>query len=229
MMEKTFFNEEEYGGYSFEELRERYKKLYVPAVSDVLDDLGCWDHTLPIDIVPLDLGMKVAGPAFTVAGRCDPDISRENNVDIIDILPEHSVSIWDTGGDMFTGHWGELMTNSALYRNSQGAVIDGGLRDTSFILKLGFPIFYKYRCVNDAYGRWKIIEYNCQIKIGTVKINPGDYVFGDLDGVVIIPKKLTSEVLLKAEELAKKEDQIRKGLREGGKLYDLYSQTKHRK
>ena len=96
------------------------------------------------------------------------------------------------------------------------------------ILPLKFPIFCKYRCANDARGRWRFNAYQVPIKIGETKIYPGDYVFGDADGVVVVPKDLTVKVLEKAEKQVEKENEIRDGLRKGGKLYDLYITSKHR-
>jgi len=114
------------------------------------------------------------------------------------------------------------MTNAAKHRGCQGAVIDGGIRDTWSLAKLDFPIFYEFRSPADALGRFNIVEFQTEIVISGVKVRPGDYILGDSDGVVVIPKHLVIEILEEAESVARTEDEIRQRVNDGEPIAKLY-------
>ncbi|MCO5082295.1 MAG: RraA family protein [Rhizobiaceae bacterium] len=207
-------------------IAERFKRLYVPAVADILDKKGLWNQLLPHEIRPLDDDMKIAGPAFTAKGHATAELDLGIGPRILEEFLPDCVAVWDTSGDMTVGHWGELMSNSAMAKGCVGAVVDGGIRDTGYIRKLGFPVFSRFRCAADAMGRWKITDMNVSVRIGNVVIHPGDYLFGDIDGVVVIPKALTLEVLEKAEAVVAAEDEIRVAVAKGEPLADMYERFK---
>ena len=118
---------------------ERYKALYTGAVSDVLDEMGLHNQALPYYLVPLKMDMIVAGPAFTGQGFPVDDLSNDDSISRIEMLESikpKTVSVWQTNGHMESAHWGEIMSNAARERGCTGAVVDGGLRDTNFVLKL---------------------------------------------------------------------------------------------
>jgi regulator of RNase E activity RraA len=114
------------------------------------------------------------------------------------------------------------MSNAARERGCTGAVVDGGLRDTSFVLKMGFPVFYRFRCSASSIGRWEIREWMVPIKIGETTIQPDDFIFGDVDGVVVIPKDLTEEVLVKTEIVVERENKMRVELSQGVTVSEVY-------
>jgi 4-hydroxy-4-methyl-2-oxoglutarate aldolase len=205
-------------------IAERFRALYVPAVCDVLDDYDLRHQYVQHGIRPLDHTMKIAGPAFTIQGRPDStrDITKRMGPKVIDQLSPGVIAVYDTSGDDTTGVWGELWSAGAARRGCVGAVVDGGIRDTGFIRSTGFPIFHKFISPGDAVGRFNIVDFNCPVTIGGVRVEPGDYVFGDEDGVVIIPGALTLEVLEKAERIRTRENKIRVALDEGKALADLY-------
>lgn len=211
-----------------EELCARYRRLYTPAVADALDDKGLWHQIIDRRIQPLTLQMKVAGPAFTMLGRSErsTDRSIRKGVKAVDAVRPHTIAVMDCSGEEITGHWGELLTNGTLVRGGTGAVIDGGVRDTAAILKMGFPVFCKYRSPADAKGRWNVVDFDCAVTLGGVPVRPGDFVVGDSDGVVVVPKELVVDVLLEAEEVVKTETEIRRRVREGESVGDLYTQYK---
>jgi regulator of RNase E activity RraA len=211
-----------------EELCGRYKRLYVAAVADALDDKGAWHQIVDRRIQPLTLEMRVAGPAFTMLGRPERSTDRaiRKGARAIDGLQPQTVAVMDCSGEEITGHWGELLTNGAAVRGCTGAVIDGGVRDTAAILKMGFPVFCKYRSPADAKGRWNVVDFDCAVTLGGVPVRPGDFVVGDSDGVVVVPKALVVDVLLEAEEVVKTETEIRRRVREGESVGDLYMQYK---
>lgn len=211
---------------NWKEIRERFLKLYVPAVSDVLDEMGYEFQTCACNLRPLLPDMKLAGPAFTIKGQRngshDFDLSQRIGPGVLDHLEEGCVAVYDTSGDPETGHWGELWSNGAMARNCVGCLLDGGIRDTSYIMREGFPMFYKYISPNDAMGRFSITDWQVPVTIGGVIVHPGDYIFADYDGVVVVPKDLILEVLEKAEEIVRIENDIRVEVKEGASLGMLY-------
>jgi len=208
-----------------EELTRRYRALYTGAVSDVLDRLGHRNQTLPHYIMPLTLDMAVAGPAFTGQGYPVADVGNDDSdtrIRMLESIQPGTVSVWSSAGHFESAHWGEIMSNAARERGCTGAVVDGGLRDTRFILKMGFPVFCRFRCSASSIGRWEIKEWMVPITIGETIIHPGDFVFGDADGVVIIPKALTIEVLQKTEEIVQRENEMRAELAKGITVSEVY-------
>lgn len=208
-----------------EELVNRFKKLYVGAVSDTMDELGLRSQSLPYYIMPLQLEMVVAGPAFTGQGYPITDTSNDDSssrIRMLESIKPGTVSVWSSAGHFGAAHWGEIMSNAARERGCTGAVIDGGLRDTGFVLKMGFPVFYRFRCPTSSIGRWAIREWQVPIKIGETTIQPDDFIFGDVDGVVVIPKEVTQEVLVKTETLMERETRMRVDLSQGVTVSEIY-------
>ena len=211
-----------------EELCARYRGLYTAAVADALDDKGRWHQIADRRIQPLTFEMKVAGPAFTMLGRPERSTDRaiRKGVKAVDALTPLAVAAMDCSGEEITGHWGELLTTGAMVRSCTGAVIDGGVRDVAAILRMGFPVFSKFRSPADAKGRWNVVDFDCPITLGGVPVQPGDFIVGDSDGVVVVPKDLLIEVLLEAEEIARTETEIRQRVRDGQSVAQLYMEYK---
>ena len=193
------------------ELCERYEELYTGAVSDVLREHALVDQALPHEILPLEKEMKVAGIAFTIKSASDPTIEGEmtKRAEMLDDMPENCMCVWETGGENEAAHWGECMTGLSKSRGARGAVIDGGIRDTMQVLAQDFPVFHKYRTSNGTLGRCKLVGYQVPVRIGKVIIFPGDLIFGDIDGVVVVPRDIAYEVLLRAEEIKNNEKGIK--------------------
>jgi regulator of RNase E activity RraA len=211
-----------------EELCARYNRLYTAAVADALDDKGLWYQIVDWHIQPLTLEMRVAGPAFTMLGRPERSTDRaiRKGVKAVDALRPHTVAVMDCSGEEITGHWGELLTNGARVRGCTGAVIDGGTRDVAAILRMGFPVFSKFRSPADAKGRWNVVDFDCPVTLGGVPVKPGDFIVGDCDGVVVVPADAVVEVLLEAEEVVRTESEIRERVRAGQSVAELYMQYK---
>jgi regulator of RNase E activity RraA len=195
---------------SIGEMRQRYLRLYSGAVNDVLRfdyKLHC---ALPSEYAPLERGMKMAGQAFTVKGA--PDITTDGEMELraqmLEAITPDSVVVWDCTGDKVTSQWGEIMTRAARARGCCGAMVNG-IRDTDSILEQKFPVFHIYRTNVGMLGRFRMYYYQKSIRIGEININPGDWIFGDIDGVISVPGKIAFEVLEKAEETLKKEVGIR--------------------
>ncbi len=203
---------------SIAEMRERYLKLYSGAVNDVMRFNYKVNAALPSSYLPLREKMKLCGQAFTIKGA--PDITTDGEFEMraqmLEALHEDSVVIFDCTGDTVTAQWGEVMTKAAMRAGCRGAFING-IRDTEAILELGFPVFHLYRTNVGMLGRFRMYYYQKPVRIGEVTVNPGDWIFGDIDGVICIPASEAYEVLLKAEAILKKEVTIREMVDSGMK------------
>ena len=208
---------------SVDEMRARYLKLYTGAVNDVLRfNYDMHATSLPPAFAPLREEMKLAGFAFTVKGG--PDITTdgefEMRAEMLEAIGSNSVVVWDCSGDTVTAQWGEVMTMAAQNIGCRGAVING-IRDTDAILQLGFPVFCKYKANTGMLGRFRMYHYQKPILMGEVVVKPGDWVFGDIDGVISIPQAIAYDVLLAAEKILFKEEEIREMVESGMKPTDV--------
>lgn len=199
------------------ELCRRYEALFTAAVNDVLRERNLLHQTLPNNILPLRDEMKVAGPAFTIKGAKSLLVKdeMEERARMLESIPANSVVAWDTSGDDESAQWGEVMTMAAVKRGCRGAIVDGGVRDTDRILPQQFPVFVKYRSSNGMLGRFRISGWMIPVRIGEVDIFPGDIVFGDIDGVIVVPRAIAYDVLLRAEEIAASENELKRWVDEG--------------
>lgn len=212
---------------NFKELTLLAKTELFPAlVGDVMDKLGYLDQFLPADIKPLDPGMVVFGKAMTVL---ETDVHGEVAADsanqfinkpfglmfeALDSLKEDEVYIC-TGSSLRYALWGGLMSTRAMMLKAAGAILHGYSRDTNEVLRLGFPTFSMGTYAQDQGPRGKVIDHHVPIKIGNVLVTPGDIVYGDRDGVVIVPQNIQDEVFAKAIEKARGEKLVLKALKEG--------------
>lgn len=208
-------------------LAERALRLYTGALTDVLDELGEQGRTLPPGLLPLREGMRLAGPAFPVEGvpavQLDRDASIRGILTMLGEAPAHHVVVYQTHDEACTSaHLGELSVVALRARGCAGAVIDGGCRDIDAILGQDFPVFCRYRTPADAVPRWRIEHWNAAVTIGSVRVEPGDYLVADRDGIVVVPAALRDEVLRRAEQLVATENEIREAVREGVSPLEAY-------
>ena len=208
---------------SNKELLHRFEQLYTGAVNDVLREFCLMNQALPGHILPLREYQTVAGFAFTVKSAPNAMISGEMEfrVHMLDELGEDHFVVWDTSKDEKATLWGGVMTATAKGKKVKAACIDGGIRDTHQILEASFPVFYKYRLSNGSLGRCLITHYQTTLLIGDVTIKPGDVVLGDIDGVLVVPRGVAYEVLLRAEEIKENEKAIFGWVREGQSVHDI--------
>lgn len=206
-----------------EELFARYEKLYTGAINDVLREACLLNQSLPSSIMPLREEMTLCGEAFTV--KSAPNVMIEGEMtfraQMLDDFKPGGVVVWDTSEDTEASLWGGVMTATAKTKGIRGAVISGGIRDTKQILGENFPLFYKYRTSNGSLGRCMITHYQVPIKIGNVTVRPGDIIFGDIDGVLAIPREIAYEVLLRAEGIEKNEVDIFSWVRQGDTISEI--------
>jgi 4-hydroxy-4-methyl-2-oxoglutarate aldolase len=213
--------------FNVENVCRRFSAIYAGAIADVLDEMGYRHQVFPSSIQALKIDQRVAGIAMTVEGEAtesqDPE---EVYLPILKMLGDLRPGdvIVSQPHDNFSAHLGELSCETAKFRGARGAVIDGGARDIDYILKLGFPLFCRYRTPQDVIGRWKLVSYGKEIKIGQVTVRRGDFIVGDKDGVLAIPREMTLQVLEKSEEVVGTENLVRKAILEGVHPVDAYRQ-----
>jgi len=207
------------------DLIERYLKIQVASVADVLDKRGLWNQNLPHQIKGINDSQKIAGPAFTIKGQSTAQLDVGLGPKVIDSLTPNCVIVWDTNGEQVASNWGDLMGAAAKNKGARGVVVDGGIRDVQELLNMGFPAFSRFRTAAGTPGRWKITEIDEPIRIGGVLIRPGDFIFGDLDGILVVPAEIVEEVLDEAERVQELEVAIRQKVEAGGHLKTIYDES----
>jgi len=214
------------GAEDWAEICRRYLRLYTGAIADMLDKNGYRNQVLPHYITPFTNANRVAGPAFTGQGfpcASAGNDDTETRLAMLDSITPCTVSVWACNGSVDCAHWGEIMSTAARQRGCTGAVIDGGLRDVDFINAMGYPVFARFKCSATSIGRWDIREHQVPITIGNTVIHPADFVFGDIDGVVIVPKEICVDILVAAEDLYRRESAMREELRSGMPMKDAHA------
>lgn len=203
----------------------RFSAVYTGAITDVMDRLGYSNQTLPADLLPLRQGMRAAGPAFTIEGRPhlghDYDSSVRKILEMLGEVPKHHVAVYQTN-DSVSAHLGELSVTSLKARGAGGAVIDGGCRDVDYIVKEDYPVFCKYTTPQDCVVRWELTATDVPVVIGGVRVEPGDFMVADEDGIVAIPQAIQDRVLEEAEAKVDTESEIRNAVREGALPLEAY-------
>ena len=193
------------------------KVLYTPVVGDILDSLGCFHQFLPQPIQPALNTMKIAGRAMPVV-MIDVHGPQKKPfgllTEALDQLQAGEVYL-ASGGDMRCAYWGEILTATARTRGAVGAVINGFHRDTPQMLEQNWPVFSRGRFAQDSSVRTKVVDFRCPMEVGSVWIKPGDLVFGDQDGVVIVPQTHEKETIARALEKARGEKLVRKEIEAG--------------
>lgn len=193
------------------------EKLYTPVVGDILDARGYTHQFLPQRIRPLCDDMKLAGRAMTVLMIDVFGVQKKPFgllCECLDQIQPDEIYI-AAGGTGRCAYWGELLTASAKARGGNGAVVDGWHRDTPKVLEQNWPVFSWGCYAQDSSVRTQVVDYRCTIEVGQVTVHDGDYIFGDMDGVLVIPKEIAAEVVEEALEKASKEKGLRKAV-EGG-------------
>jgi regulator of RNase E activity RraA len=190
---------------------------YSGAVYDVLRELGVSNCTLPPAIQGLSQICKIAGPIFTLSGaRCS--LSAHETLlrwtEFLERAPAGFVVVCQPNDDALA-HMGELSAEALKLRGVRGYVVDGGTRDSERILQRGFPVFCKYRTPADIVGRWAPMAYQEPIVIGAVTIRAGDFILGDIDGLIVIPAGIAAEVAERVERIANTESELRKAILSG--------------
>ncbi len=201
------------------------KTLYTAVVSDSLDQLGVRHQAMREHLRPAHKHCRFAGWARTIACSDVYHILDEPyamEIEAIDSLLPGEVAVIGTQKSQRNAPWGELLSTAAKARGARGAVVDGLIRDVIKIEELGFPVFAAGIKPVDSMGRGIVTSYNVPVECGEVIVHPGDLVFGDFDGVVVIPKDMVKPVVELAADKVKREDGSRAELMAGGYLRDVF-------
>jgi len=202
------------------------RELFVAVVGDVMDKLNLQHQFLPQAIQPLRLDMVVIGRAMPVlsvdvfaekvAGSANQLMEKPFGLmlEALDDLKPGEIYV-NTGSSPRNALWGELMSTRAIKLGAAGAILNGYSRDTNGIFRLNFPTFSMGRYAQDSAPRYKVVDFRIPIEIGGVRINPGDLLYGDIDGVCVIPRAVETEVFTRALEKARGEQLVRKAIENG--------------
>ncbi|MDA9100871.1 RraA family protein [Planktomarina sp.] len=201
-------------------------ELFTAVVGDVMDKMGLQTQFLPPYLSVLDRSMIIAGRAMTVLeadvfeetseGSANPLMSKPFGLmfEALDSLSENDVYICSGSSPRFA-LWGGLMSTRALHLGAAGAILDGFVRDSKEILELGLPVASRGCYAQDQGPRGKVLDYDVPLTIGQVRINPGDIIFADCDGVLCVPRTKEEAVIMAALEKVRGESTVRKALQEG--------------
>ena len=190
-------------------------RMDTTTVSDALDKLGIIGQCL--GIVPMDPAFRLAGPAYTI--RYVPCGIHGGTVgDYIDDLPAGTVVALDNQGRMDATVWGDILTIVASRKGLGGTVIDGVCRDAPRSIELGYPIFARSTYMRTGKDRVAVDAVQVSISIGGVRVNPGDFLLGDRDGVIAVPKERIEQVADVATGIEQAEDRIREAVERGERL-----------
>lgn len=217
-----------------QEICARYKRLYAGLVFDVLEHLGLPNQALCHEIMPISPEMKLAGPAFTFKGTTTAvkdESVRYRRLNALKEMKHPCIEVRDRTTPFNVALYGELSATSAAAHGAVGALIDGGTRDSGMLISMGFAVFARYRSPVEAFGRVMTVAYQVPILMSgetceTVVVNPGDFVFGDIDGALIIPKDLVRKVLLECERIAGIEDAARGDFKRGEDPVEVFKRHK---
>ena len=197
--------------------------LFTAVVGDVLDAMGLQRQFLSAGIKPLDPRTKLVGRAMPVIeadyfgdGASGPFASKPFGLmfEALDDLKPGEIYI-ATGASLAYALWGGLMSTRALRLEAAGAILDGYVRDSAEIARLGFSVFSRGLYAQDQGPRGKVIDFRCAIEVGGVAVRPGDLLFGDVEGVLVIPREAEAEAIRRALEKAKTESAVANAIRGG--------------
>jgi regulator of RNase E activity RraA len=209
------------------------RELFTGVVGDVMDKLDLQHQFLPPQIQPLRQDMVVLGramPALSVdvfaeriAGSANRlmDKSFGLMLEALDDLRKNEVYV-NTGSSPRNALWGELMSTRARKLGSRGAVLNGYVRDTKAILNMSFPTFAFGSYGQDSAPRSKVVDFRIPIEVGQVRVRPADIIFGDIDGVLLVPVEVEDEVFTRALEKARGEKLVKKAIEKGSSAVEAF-------
>lgn len=198
-------------------------ELFTSVISDTLDAHGYEHQMLPPNIRPLRIGMKTCGRALTVLETDSVDAQEPFGVmfHALDDLKPNEIYI-ASGASTAYAMWGELMSTAALQRGAVGVILNGYLRDAEGIAALNFPAFCWGSYATDQKMRGRVVAYRVPIVVGGVRVFPGDILYADEDGVVVVPQKVEREIIADALTKVRAENSLRRDLEDGMLAVDAF-------
>lgn len=209
-------------------LPQGWEQLYSAVLSDSLDAAGVWHQAMSSRIRPLDEKLKMCGRARTAQYMEVPFVADgvnpyELEIAIVDDLKPGDVAVFSCGGSTRIAPWGSLLSTATRARGAAGCVTDGFVRDILGIRELDLPVFHAGIAPLDSKGRGQVQAVDVPVIVDGVKVHPGDLVFGDADGVVVVPQAVEAQVLKFAFDKINGEHHSINELRAGGYLRDVYA------
>lgn len=214
--------------------RDRFLRLSTSLVCDAFDDLGEQVLAFHESVRPVNEGQPtLAGWAYPIAGRSDDRKGPDRlKLEVVDQVPTDSVTVWAANDAQGICLFGDLIASTLAARGSRGAVVSGGVRDIDAIRDLSFPVFARYVSPVQSIGRWIVTSHNEPVylpgALGTkVRVAPGDFVFGDRDGCVVIPRSIVASVLEIAERTLATEARAREDGADGLSAIEMLERYGH--
>ena len=203
------------------------EQLYTAVISDVLDAKGYRDQVMRAELNAITEGSVVAGRARTLLAVDYYEMLEHPyapEMAFIETLGPGDLVVAGTNESSYNGLWGELLSTASQIRGARGAIIDGYIRDVRKIKQLQFPLWCTGTKPVDSAGRGLTLAFDCTVKCGGVLVHPGDVVFGDEDGVVVIPKQIVQDVVKSAMDKVNAEDATRDALRAGKSFSEVFEE-----
>lgn len=204
-----------------------WNELSSALLADVLDGLGFRQCALPSELRPLRPDVKICGRAATLSAvrvAADPPHPYAIEMACIDELQPGEVLVATTNGDRGSALWGELLSTACRARGAVGAVIDGLTRDAARIIAMNFPVWAAGFSPLDSRGRLDCICHRQPIRVGDCLVRPGDWVYGDIDGLVVVPVELADEAFRRALDKARGENRVRDELARGRSVRAVFAE-----
>ena len=208
-----------------EDVIKLLKTCYTGVVHDVMREMGLKNFTLPNSIKPLINEKVICGPIFTVQGRVDETVTAHETLFAWTGLLSKAKAghIWvSQPNDLTIAHMGELSAETLHKKGVLGCIVDGGIRDASFIKKLDFQVWRRFQTPRDVVQRWIPTAFDKDVIIGDVLLKPEDFVLADYDGIIRIPKEYVEEITLKSVEAMNTENKVRSAILEGMDPQEAY-------
>ena len=200
--------------------------LYSGVLCDVMDGMGYRNQAIGHKLMPLADHTVIFGPAFTSIATevySMPESPLTAQCKVVDQLGEGEIYVLVTRGNYVCAVFGELFATAVKQRKGAGVLLDGYVRDLKALKSMDFPVFYAGRDPRTSKGRTEINECQIPVILDGVTIHPGDYIFGDIDGIAIIPRDIAEQVIEKAFQTVLDENRVREGLLNGDSLEKVYS------
>lgn len=204
---------------------EKLKICYSAVIMDVMDQMDVRVQCMEPTIRPLAPSMKTWGEAVTAYFETVTEVPEkpfQMEMEVIDDLKEGQVLVSQCNTGELSAAWGGLLSNAAIGRRAAGVITDGGARDYNEVVQLNFPTFCRGLTPYDSLGRMDVVDRDINIICGGIRVVPGDLVYGDVDGVVVVPQDMVDEVIAKAWEKLKGEDTVREELRSGASVVKTF-------
>jgi 4-hydroxy-4-methyl-2-oxoglutarate aldolase len=190
-------------------------------ISDVFDSLGLTPPVLDNDLRPIGSSSVFAGPAYTITGESIVFEGGDRaKLAAIDNMPADVIALWSSMDAKGVCCFGDLLASAMRARGCTAAVVDGGVRDTSFLASCGMPVVARYQTPAQGIGRWRVTASQIPVRVRGalqewITVDPGDIVVGDADGVIAIPQHLLQEVTARVIEWSRSEGGARQEIMAG--------------